>query len=132
MTLSDLNLHLDMVTQLNDARDRLQSMTSFLQAQNLDGMPRGSGERRKVERLAVLIDQQKQEVERMDKMVKRSEPAIREYIETIEDNRTSQIFSLHFLCGFSWPEVAEVIGGRNTAEAVKSVCYRYLRVDGWV
>lgn len=126
MTLEDLNLHLDMVTDLAAARDRLQSMQSFLKAQNMDGMPRGSGDSRKVEQLAVLISQQREDVERMERMVARSEPRIREWIDTIQDNRTRQIFSLRFLAGFAWADVAMIIGGKNTEEAVKAVCYRYL------
>lgn len=126
MTLEDLNLHLDMVTDLAAARDRLQSMQSFLKAQNMDGMPRGSGDSRKVEQLAVLISQQREDVERMERMVTRSEPRIREWINTIQDNRTRQIFSLRFLAGFAWADVAMIIGGKNTEEAVKAVCYRYL------
>lgn len=46
----------------------------------------------------------------------------------IHDNRTKLIFKLRFLCGFPWADVADVIGGRNTEEAVKSACYRYLQV----
>ncbi len=126
MTLEDLNLHLDMVTDLAAARDRLQSMQSFLKAQNMDGMPRGSGDSRKVEQLAVLISQQREDVERMERMVTRSEPRIRGWIDTIQDNRTRQIFSLRFLAGFAWADVAMIIGGKNTEEAVKAVCYRYL------
>ena len=126
MTLEDLNLHLDMVTDLSAARDRLQSMQSFLKAQNLDGMPRGSGTSRRVEQLAILISQQREDVERMENIVRRSEPRIREWIDTIQDNRTRQIFSLRFLAGYPWADVAMIIGGRNTEEAVKAVCYRYL------
>ena len=129
MTLSDLNLHRDMVTQLDNARDRLQSMCSFLRAQNLDGMPHGTGESRKVEQLAILIEQQEREVARLTRIVKRSEPEILAYIDSIQDNRTRQIFSLYFLCGFTWATVAAALGGRNTEDGVKSVCYRYLKID---
>ena len=63
MTLDELNLHFDAVEQLNSARDRLQSMSSFLKAQSLDGMPQGAGEHRKVEQLSILIEQQEEEFE---------------------------------------------------------------------
>lgn len=131
MTLSDLNLHLDMVTQLANARDRLQSMReSVMRAQTYDAMPHGTGASDKVGKLAILIVEQEEEVARYEKIVERSEISIKEYIDTIQDNRTKLIFKLRFVCGFSWAEVADVIGGRNTEEAVKSVCYRYLQVDG--
>ena len=73
MTLDELNLHFDAVEQLNSARDRLQSMSSFLKAQRLDGMPQGAGEHRKVEQLSILIEQQEEEVRRMERIVKTSE-----------------------------------------------------------
>lgn len=131
MTLSDLNLHLDMVTQLANARDRLQSMReSVMRAQTYDAMPHGTGVSDKVGKLAILIVEQEEEVARYEKIVERSEISVKEYIDTIQDNRTKLIFKLRFVCGFSWAEVADVIGGRNTEEAVKSVCYRYLQVDG--
>lgn len=126
MTLDELNLHFHAVEQLNSARDRLQSMSSFLKAQSLDGMPQGAGEHRKVEQLSILIEQQQNEVRRMERIVKASEPAVVEYINTIIDNRTAQIFSLRFLAGYEWQEVAEIIGGKNTENSVKSQCYRYI------
>jgi nitrate reductase beta subunit len=128
MTLDELNLHFDAVDQLNSARERLMSMTSFLKAQSLDGMPRSSSAGRKVEQLAVLVQQQEETVARMEKIVRKSEKEVRDFISTIHDNRTAQIFSLRFLCGFEWGAVASIIGGKNTEEAVKAVCYRYLQV----
>ena len=127
MTLEELNLHFAAVSELNSARDRLLSMNSFLKAQNMDGMPKSFGESRQVEKLAFLIEQQEEEVARMERVVQRSEPKIREWIEAIPDNRTAQIFSLRFLAGFEWQAVAAIIGGKNTEDAVKAVCYRYLQ-----
>ena len=129
MTLDELNLHFHAVEQLNSARERLQSMSLFLKAQSLDGMPQGSGRKRKVEQLSILIDQQAEEVRRMEKLAKASEPFVRQFIDTIQDNLTAQIFSLRFLAGFEWAEVADILGGKNTENSVKSQCYRYLRVD---
>lgn len=126
MTLEELNLHFDAVTQLNSARDRLESMTSFLRGQSLDGMPRSSGESRKAEQLAILIEAQEDEVARMERIVRRSEKAVQDFISTIPDNRTAQIFSLRFIAGFEWGAVAVIIGGKNTVGSVKASCYRYL------
>ena len=127
MTLDELNLHWHLVDELNKARDRLQSMSSFLKAQSLDGMPRATGESRKVESLAILVEQQADAVDRMERIVQKSEKPIREFIAGIHDNRTEQIFSLRFIAGFEWGEVAAIVGGKNTEESVKATCYRYLK-----
>lgn len=129
MTLEELNLHFYAVEQLNSAKDRLHSMNTFLRAQSLDGMPQGSGDHRKVEQLSILIDQQKQEVARMERIVESSASSVEKFIRSISDNRTAQIFSLRFLAGYSWQQVAEIIGGHNTENSVKSQCYRYLQSD---
>lgn len=132
MTLDELNLHFHAVEQLNSARDRLQSMSSFLKAQSMDGMPKGAGEHRKVEQLSILIERQTDEVRRMERIVKASEPPIVKFINSISDNHTAQIFSLRFLAGYEWQEVAEIIGGKNTENSVKNRCYRYLEKVGYV
>lgn len=128
MTLDELNSHLDMVTQLQDARDRLQSMRdSILRASSIDGLPRGSGTGDKVSALALKISEQEETVKRYERIVAKSYVRVKAYIDSISDNRTNLIFYLRFICGYEWKAVAEVIGGRNTEEAVKAVCYRYLQ-----
>ena len=128
MTLHELNCHLDMVTQLHDAREQLQNMRSkVLGAPRYDGMPHAQNASRGVENLAVLLSTLEEQVSRLERIVKRSEEnGIREWIESIPDIRTMTVFSLRFLCGLSWADVAAMVGGRNTEEAVKAVCYRYL------
>ena len=49
------------------------------------------------------------------------------FIDTIPDIQTRTICRLRFLGGFTWTWIAVVIGGGNTAYAVKKRCYRYLR-----
>lgn len=131
MTLHELNGHLDAVTQLNDARETLQNMQSkILGAQQYDGMPHAHNASRNVEKFSILLDTMAENVRRWERIVLRSEESgIRAWIEAIPDSRTMAIFNLRFLCGCSWGEVAALVGGRNTEEAVKAVCYRYLQVD---
>ena len=129
MTLADLNGHLDMVTQLHSARETLLSLQDrILGAQQYDGMPHSHDASRKVENLSILLKAQSDDVDRLEKVVSRSEKNIRKWVDSIPENRTRVIFSLRFLCGLKWEDIPEYIG-MNSAEAAKSVCYRYLNQD---
>lgn len=130
MTLAELNGHLDMLTQLQKAKEALQTMqVRILGAQNLDGMPHASEASRTTEKLAILLEGQLNDVMRLERIVDRSEKDVRAFVDAIEDNRTKIIFNLRFICGLKWEDVAAFIGGGNTADAVKAVCYRYLKED---
>ena len=127
MTLAELNGHLDMVTQLHKAREDLQNAQArILGAQQYDGMPHAREAARRTENLSVYLDSRKRDVDRLEKIVSRSELSVRNFVENIEDSRTRAIFDLRFLCGMTWESVAYYIGGRNTTESVKMACYRYL------
>jgi hypothetical protein len=47
------------------------------------------------------------------------------YIADIPDSLTRMIFTLRFINGLTWLQVALHVGG-NTEDSVKKVCYRYL------
>lgn len=127
MTLQRLNEHLNMLLQLREAKEALGSMKAqIIGAVNYDGMPHGYEVSRTTENLAILLKKQIDDVNRMEHMVEGSEREIREFVDSIEDNRTRLIFNLRFLCGLKWEAVAVMIGGGNSVDAVKSVCYRFL------
>lgn len=131
MTLDELNDHLYLVQQLNTAREMLQSMRdSVLRASSYDGMPHEPGAGDKVGALAVKLAEQEDVVQSYERQKAVSEKAVKAFIDSITDNRTNLIFYLRFICGYDWQGVAEVIGGRNTVDAVKSQCYRYLQSTG--
>lgn len=127
MTLQRLNEHLNMVLQLQEAKEALSSLQSqILKATNYDGMPHGHEVSRNTENLALLLETQIADVNRLESIVDKSEIEIRKFVDSIEDNRTKVIFNLRFLCGLKWEAVAIMIGGGNTEKAVKSACYRFL------
>lgn len=127
MTLQRLNEHLNMILELQGAEERLSYMRSqILSAVNYDGMPHGHEVSRNTENLAILLQNQIDDVNRLSRMVESSEREIREFVESIEDNRTKVIFNLRFLCGFKWEAVGRMLGKGISADAVRSVCMRYL------
>ena len=48
------------------------------------------------------------------------------YIQSVDDPLMRQILSLRYINGLSWWQVADSIGGNNTAASVKMACYRFL------
>ena len=52
---------------------------------------------------------------------------LEEYISSIDDSLLRQIFTLRFVNGLPWEQVAESIGGGNKAESARQACYRYLK-----
>lgn len=130
MTLAELNGHLDMVTQLHSARLTLQSLQDrILGAQQYDGMPHGHDASRKVENLSILLKEQSDDVDRLERAVVRSEKNIRKWISSIPDNRTKVIFKLRFLCGMKWEDVSCCIGIDTSSDAARMAVYRYLNQD---
>lgn len=52
---------------------------------------------------------------------------LEQYIETIDDPFMRQVFTLRFVNGLPWQQVALSIGREETWESVKRLCYRYIR-----
>lgn len=127
MTLQRLNEHLNMVLQLQSAREALGSLQSqILKATNYDGMPHAHEASRNTENLAILLETQLADVNRLESAVDKSEAEIRRFVDAIEDNRTKLIFNLRFLCGLKWEAVGRMLGKGVSGDAVRSVCMRYL------
>ena len=58
-------------------------------------------------------------------MDKREE--IEEYIDNIDDSQIRMIMTLRYINGLSWGQVAEHIGGGNTADSVRMMHNRFLK-----
>ena len=52
---------------------------------------------------------------------------LEKYIGGIKDDQTRMIFRLRFIHCMTWLQVAEAVGGRNTASSVRAICYRHLK-----
>jgi hypothetical protein len=48
------------------------------------------------------------------------------FLDSIEDSLTRQILRLRYEESKKWAEVARLVGGNNTGESVKKICYRVL------
>lgn len=59
--------------------------------------------------------------------IAKQKESVERFIDSIEDYYIHTIFRLRFQRGLPWKEIAGVVGGGNTEDGVKSVCYRYLK-----
>lgn len=129
MTLKELSRYYRLHMQLERNQEMLQSLESAAHpgAQKLTGMPHAVGIHDKVGDLAVEIADLKDRIRRLQSELEREEAKLNGFISTIENDQTRMIFRLRFLRCLTWKEVAYMIGGRNTEQTVKAICYRYLK-----
>ncbi len=93
----------------------------------LGGMPRGTGAGRGTEQRAVAIAGLRTGIEEKQARCIQERQRLEAYIAGIDDSLTRQIFTLRFIDGLTWEQVAVKIGGGNTPEGVKKRFYRYLK-----
>ena len=129
MTLKELSIYYKKHKQLEQNRQMLSSLyaTAGLGAQEITGMPHAPGVSDQVSGLVVEIEDLKKRIARLESECAQEKKILEWYIDTIEDAQTRMIFRLRFVHCMTWPQVAETIGGRNTANSVKLICHRYLK-----
>ena len=128
MTLQELSHHFKLRERLERDTELLKSLEAAAcpGAKVLTGMPHAPGVRDKVGDLAVEIADLKERIRYLENEIEVEEQEVTRFITAIPDEQLRVIFRLRFLRGLTWGEVAAVVGGRNTEEAVKSSAYRYL------
>lgn len=94
---------------------------------NITGMPHGSGVSDKIGGYAAEIADLKSLVELNIQKCWYELNRLNRYIAAIDDSLTRQVFTLRFVNGLPWQQVAMCIGGDNTAAGVKMICYRYVQ-----
>lgn len=128
MTLDELNIHFNLVNELKKAKDMLQNLwnAAYPGGQVLTGMPHAPGVKDKIGNLGVEIADLETEIKAMEAEVNNSAVPVLAFIAEIPDIQTRMVFRLRFCRGYQWKEVARMLGGGNSEDSVKKVCYRYL------
>ena len=131
MTLEKLNGYFRLLAQLNRAREMLASLevAATPRSPQLDGMPHTPGSGDRVGELTAEITDMRDRVEALAEDTGQKRREIESYVDGIQDDQARHIFRLRFLRGLSWGEVAAIIGGGNTENSVKCICYRYLHKE---
>lgn len=84
--------------------------------QRLAELREGGGGEKEVATLRGRLQRREQERDRLWR-----------YIDDAEDARMRLILELRFAKRLPWVKVAERMGGGNTADGVRMMCFRYLR-----
>ena len=128
MTMDELNQHLALRQQLQRDREILASLETRAVpgAQVLTGMPHAPGVVAKVEIFAVEIADFRERIRALEDEIREQQKAVEAFIDGIEPDWVRLIFRLRFIHALQWKEVAYMLGGDNTEERVKRLCYRYM------
>lgn len=129
MTLNELSqlFYLNREIEVKQSRIELLKENATNTAVKYSDMPHGSGSSDKIGDNATEIAYLESVIELKKKECVLEEIRLTRYINTIPDSLTRLIFSLRFINGLPWEQVAASIGGNNTDESVKKICYRYLK-----
>lgn len=125
MTLKELSQLYYLKREIENDRRRLKELEATLSSPsspNFSGMPRSTAYGNKIElSVADIID-----LKAIIAAKQHERKRLERYIAEISDSLTREIFTFRFVNGFSWRQVAKRVGGDNTEENVKKICYRYL------
>lgn len=94
---------------------------------NLSGMPGGGPFDNRLERYAAEIADLEAILSAKIIQCVHEKSRLERYIAGITDSHIRQIFTLRFVDGLTWIQVAFKMGGNNTADGVRMSCERYIR-----
>lgn len=130
MTLKELSQLYYLNREIKRDRERLAELRAGLVAigaEDYDGMPKNPSPMSGLdERIAEVVDLEAIIQAKLTQCIYERN-RLERYIAGIADSLTRQIFTLRFVEGLSWVQVAHAVGGGNTEGSVKMICYRYLR-----
>lgn len=131
MTVKDLSQLYYLNREIEADQKRLDELRAKIgpRSPQITGMPHATGSKsNEVERYAVEITDLEAIIAAKQIQCIHERTRLERYIAGIEANSEVRlIFTLRFINGLSWEQVAAHIGAGHTADRVRMVCYRYLK-----
>ena len=129
MTLRELSQLYYLSREIEADKRRLEEVKSRLSVsgQKLSDMPRAANHKNHMEcYVAELIDLERI-ISAKTLQCTSERNRLERYIAEIPDSLTRQIFTLRFVNGLNWVQIAYSIGGGNTEEGVRKRAYRQIK-----
>ena len=132
MTLKELSqlFHLNREIEMDQRRlDELRAKAESPSAGPLSDMPKSPNVENKLERYVAEIVDLVVIIEAKQRQCIHERNRLERYISDIDDSLTRQIFTLRFVEGLDWEDVAERLSDRFSGKYVSNICYQYLKND---
>lgn len=132
MTVQELSQLYYLNREIEMDQKRLEELEAKIgpKAPQLTGMPHGSNNTDSItERLAAeMVDLQAIIAAKQLQCI-HERARLERYIEGIDDSETRMMFTLRFINGLSWHQVARCMGDGYMGDSLKKKCYRYLKAN---
>ncbi|MBR2175475.1 MAG: sigma-70 family RNA polymerase sigma factor [Clostridia bacterium] len=127
MTLKELSQLYYLKKEIKRYEQKIEELRTKAEGttQALSGMPGGGGNKDKVGTAATAIVSYENKINAAKQKCEVELKKLEDYIDSISDSRTRQIFMLRFVEGKSWNEAVDEVGGSE--DSVKKICYRYIK-----
>ena len=130
MTLKELKQLYWLKLEIEGYEKKLKELerdAQSISAARLTGMPKGTVVDSKVERDVIKAADYYALIKAKKKIFEYERDRLERYIADIPDSLTRQIFTLRFVNGLSWVQLAFSIGGNCTADSARMTCNRYIQ-----
>lgn len=130
MTVKELSKLYDLNRRIELNKKRLaelEAQVTSIGSGGLDGMPRTPGYANKIERLVAEIVDTKGIIAANQAECIFERNRLERYIADIPDPLKQDVFALRFVNGLTWYQVAQSVGGNNTADSCRMMVKRYLQ-----
>lgn len=111
------------LSEMRELMKTVKSVTDY----SRERVQTSAGNESSVERIILEIIELQEMLNAQNIQLILLERKIERYVETIEDAQTRLIFKLRFIDCKRWENVAEEIGGGNTADSCRMACVRFLK-----
>ena len=130
MTLKELSQLYYLNREIEMDKERLEALRARASAPgspNYDGMPKSPSYENRHERYIAEIVDLEAIISAKITQCQHERNRLERYIADIPDSNLRMIFTLRFINGLSWVQLAFSIGGDCTADGARMACNRYIK-----